>query len=51
VAVERGTYEGRHNSARGGRGGRVPLPNKYIACGGMDHILSFRSTSDDALLS
>jgi hypothetical protein len=35
----RNSSAGRHN-ARGGRGGRGPLPNKCRGCGGLYHILS-----------
>jgi hypothetical protein len=39
VAARRNSFGGRH-SARGGRGGRGPMPNKCSACGGLDHIMS-----------
>jgi hypothetical protein len=49
VTVGRGQYGGCDQSGRGGRGGRG-LPNKCSAFGGMDHILSPFTASDDTLL-
>jgi hypothetical protein len=49
VVAGRNSSGGRHN-ARGGRGGRGPMPNKCIACGGLDHIMSSSRASDDALM-
>jgi hypothetical protein len=50
VTDGRGSFGGRHTVARGGRGGRGPLPSKWSACGSLDQILSFCTISDDALL-
>jgi hypothetical protein len=49
VAAKRNSSRGRH-SARGGRGGRGPLPNKCSGCGRLDHIMSSRTATDDALI-
>jgi hypothetical protein len=49
VAAGRGSHIGRGHNPRGPRGGRG-LPNKCIACGSVDHILSSCSARDDALL-
>jgi hypothetical protein len=49
VAAGRNSYGGRYN-ARGGRGGRDPLPNKCSDCGGLDHIMSSCKASNDAIL-
>jgi hypothetical protein len=44
-----GPHGGRGHRGRGGRGGRV-LPNNYIACDNLEHIMSSCTTSDDAQL-
>jgi hypothetical protein len=49
VAAGRNSSRGRYR-ARGGRGGRDPLPNKCSGGGGLDHIMSLCTASDDALL-
>ena len=49
VDVGRGSHSGRGRPPRGPRGGRG-LPNKCIACGSLDHILSSCTAPDDALL-
>jgi hypothetical protein len=49
VAARRNSCGGRHN-ARGGRGGRAPLPNKGNACGGLDHSLSSCTAPYDATM-
>jgi hypothetical protein len=48
VVAGRGSQSGRGRNNRGGRGGRG-LPNKCSVCGGMDHILSSCTASDDAI--
>jgi hypothetical protein len=50
VAAGRGTHNGRGHHPRGPRGGRG-LPNKYSACGSLDHLLSSCNVPDDALLT
>jgi hypothetical protein len=49
VAAGRGSKSGRGHTPRGTRGGRG-LPNKFSACGSLNHILFSCTTSDDALL-
>jgi hypothetical protein len=49
VVASRGSHSGRSQPPRGPRGGRG-LPNKCSACGNLDHILSFCTAPDDALL-
>jgi hypothetical protein len=49
VAAGRGSHNGRGHHPRGPRGGRG-LPNKFSACGSLDHILSSCTAPDDALL-
>jgi hypothetical protein len=49
VTAGRGSHSGRRHNPRGSRGGRG-LPNKCSACGSLDHIMSSRTTPDDALL-
>jgi hypothetical protein len=49
VVVGRSSNNGREHNFRGNRGGRG-LPNKCIACGSLNHILSSCTSVDDALL-
>jgi hypothetical protein len=49
VAAGRGSHSGRGHPPRVPRGGRV-LPTKCTACGSPDHILSYCTAPDDALL-
>jgi hypothetical protein len=49
VANGRGLNGGRGHIPRGIRGGRG-LPNKCIAYGSLNHIMSYCTTLDDALL-
>jgi hypothetical protein len=49
LAASRGSHNGRGHNPRGPRGGRG-LPNKCIACGNLDYIMSSYSAPYDALL-
>jgi hypothetical protein len=49
VVIGRGSHSGRGHLPRVPRGGRG-LPTKCTACGSPDHILSSRTSPDDALL-
>jgi hypothetical protein len=49
VVAGRGQHGGHGEGGRGGCVGRV-LPNKYSACGGLDHIMSSCTASDDTLM-